>query len=106
MLEKFYEGGWVTIAITGVVIAICLWIQGHYQDTKIKLRHIDQQYEDLVFGSVATPPAPDPQAPTAVFLVGSSRGGGMHALTWVQRMFAGHFRNFVFINSRTVDAQS
>jgi amino acid transporter len=106
VLEKFYEGGWATIAITGVVIATCLWIQAHYRETKIKLHKIDQQYEDLAFGSVATPPAPDPQAPTAVFLVGSSRGGGMHALTWVQRMFAGHFRNFVFINSRTVDARS
>ena len=37
---------------------------------------------------------------------GSSRGGGMHALLWVQRMFPGHFRNFVFINARAVDARS
>jgi hypothetical protein len=30
----------------------------------------------------------------------------MHALLWVQRMFPNHFRNFVFINARTVDSQS
>ena len=30
----------------------------------------------------------------------------MHALLWVQRMFPGHFRNFVFINARAVDAHS
>jgi hypothetical protein len=41
-----------------------------------------------------------------VFLVGSSRGGGLHALLWVQRMFPDHFRNFIFVNARTVDAQS
>jgi len=36
--------------------------------------------------------------------VGSSRGGGLYALLWVQRMFPGHFRNFVFVNARTVDS--
>ena len=41
-----------------------------------------------------------------MFLVGSSRGGGLHALLWVQRMFPGHFRNFVFVNARTVDAHA
>jgi len=50
--------------------------------------------------------AADPQKPTAVFLVGSSRGGGLHALLWVQRMFPDHFRNFIFVNARTVDSQS
>jgi len=30
----------------------------------------------------------------------------MHALLWVQRMFPNHYRNFVFINSRAVDAHS
>jgi hypothetical protein len=39
-------------------------------------------------------------------MVGSSRGGGLHALLWVQRMFPGHFRNFVFVNARAVDASS
>ena len=38
--------------------------------------------------------------------MGSSRGGGLHALLWVQRMFPDHFRNFIFVNARTVDSQS
>src|SRR5205814_6640716 len=33
-------------------------------------------------------------------------GGGIHTLLWVQRMFPNHFKNFVFINARTVDVQS
>jgi hypothetical protein len=55
---------------------------------------------------VANPPALDPLAPTAVFFVGKSRGIGMHALLWVQRLFAGHFKNFVFVSVGEVDAQS
>jgi hypothetical protein len=49
---------------------------------------------------------PDPQDQTAVFIVGNSRGGGLHALLWVQRMFPGHFKNFLFINARTVDSHA
>jgi hypothetical protein len=37
--------------------------------------------------------------------VGSSRQGGLYALDWVQREFPGHFRNFVFMMARTVDAK-
>ena len=63
-------------------------------------------FSGIDFGSVANPPKPDPRKPTAVFLVGSSRGGGLHALLWVQRMFPDHFKNFIFVNARTVDSQS
>ena len=52
------------------------------------------------------PPRIDPAQPTAVFAVGSSRSGGVYALKWVQREFPDHFKNFVFMNARTVDAQS
>ena len=58
------------------------------------------------FGSIVNAPKPDPALPTAVFLVGSSRGGVLHSLLWVQRMFPDHFRNFIFINARTVDSHS
>ena len=44
--------------------------------------------------------------PTAAFIVGSSRGGGLHALLWVQRMFPGCFKNFIFINARSVDTHA
>ena len=39
-------------------------------------------------------------------VVGSSRGGGLHTLLWVQRIFPGHFKNFVFVNARTVDVKA
>ena len=39
-------------------------------------------------------------------MVGSSRGGGIHTVLWVQRLFPNHFKNFVFISAKAVDAQS
>ncbi len=106
LVEKFTEGGWVTMAITAVVIGSGLVVRHHYDQTKLRIRKIDAVFEEQPFGSVVNPPKLDPAAPTAAFIVGSGRGGGLHALLWVQRMFPNHFKNFVFINARTVDSQS
>ena len=104
--EKFAEGGWAAIMIIGAIVALCVAVHRHYEFIRMQLRKVDALFEDLHFGSVAEPAKLELDAPTAVFMVGSSRGGGMHALLWVQRMFPGHFRNFVFINARAVDAHS
>src|SRR5438876_1155112 len=106
VVEKFTEGGWVTMAITTLVIAFGLVIQHHYEETKRRIRKFDAVFEEQPFGSVVKPPKLEPEAPTAAFIVGSHRGGGLHALLWVQRMFPDHFKNFIFVNARTVDAQS
>jgi len=104
--EKLIEGGWVAIFIIGAIIAICVVIRNHYDRTREQLKKIDADFSGVPFGSVVNPPKPDPDRTTAAFLVGSSRGGGLHALLWVQRMFPDHFKNFIFVNARTVDSQS
>jgi amino acid transporter len=106
VIEKFFDGGWVTILITAVVIALCLAIKAHYIDTKEKIRLVDEVFASQPFGPHVGRVEPIPDESTAVFIVGSSRGGGLHALLWVQRMFPDHFKNFLFLNARTVDAQA
>ena len=106
VIEKFFEGGWMTILITALVIVLCLFIREHYRDTKEKIKRVDEVFANQPFGPHHGELSPDPEAPTAVFIVGSSRGGGLHALLWVQRMFPGHFKNFLFLSARTVDAQA
>jgi hypothetical protein len=107
VIGKFHEGGWVTLIITGSVIALCLAIRRHYAETQNQLRKIDELFSARGPLAEATRPPPlDPQQPTAVFFVGKNRGVGMHALLWVQRLFPGHFKNFVFLSAGEVDAQS
>jgi amino acid transporter len=106
VIEKFFEGGWVTVVITTLVIGTCLSVRKHYSDTKDRIRMVDQVFESQPFGPGTEAIEPTAEDQTAVFIVGSSRGGGLHALLWVQRMFPGHFKNFVFVNARTVDAQA
>jgi amino acid transporter len=106
LVEKFAEGGWLTAVIIIAIIGICLTIRNHYNWAKEQIRKVDEIFANQPFGSIATATKPDPSLPTAAFVVGSSRGGGLHALLWVQRMFPDHFRNFVFLNARTVDSHS
>jgi len=106
LIEKFTDGGWMTVLITGTVIAFCLLNRGHYTSIKKKIRIADEALSWTDYATVAHPPQLDHAAPTAIFVVGSSRSGGVHALQWVRREFPGHFKNFIFMNVRTVDAQS
>ena len=88
------------------MIAVCIAIRNHYRDTKARIGAVDAVFANQPYGSETEYPDLDPDAPTAVFIVGTSRGGGLHALLWVQRMFPDHFRNFLFVMARTVDAQA
>jgi len=106
LVEKFAEGGWLTALIIIAIIGLCLTIRNHYNWARVQMRKVDEIFANQPFGSIVNAPRPDPSLPTAVFLVGSSRGGGLHALLWVQRMFPDHFRNFIFVNARTVDSHS
>lgn len=106
VVAKFFEGGWVTILITALVIAMCMLVRVHYRETKDKIRGVDQVFANQPFGQHAGVVEPNPDNQTAAFIVGNSRGGGLHALLWVQRMFPDHFKNFIFVNARTVDSQA
>ena len=106
LVEKFLEGGWMTVLITGAVIGFCFLNHAHYAGIKRKIRIADEALSWTEYPRVEAPPPLAAAAPTAVFVVGSSRSGGVHALQWVRREFPDHFKNFVFMNVRTVDAQS
>ena len=104
--ERFFEGGWAAALIIAAIAGLCIYIRNHYGDTKDAIHAVDQVFANQPFGAHPGAVAPDPQQQTAVFIVGTSRGGGLHALLWVQRMFPGHFGNFIFVNARTVDSHA
>src|SRR3989441_49529 len=106
--EKFGEGGWVTLALTGGLIAYCFIIRGHYHKVHDNLRHLDGILAALPAGgaSLAGQRALDPAAPTAVLLVGGYEGLGIHSLLAVQRLFPGYFKNFVFVSVGVIDSAS
>lgn len=106
LVEKFYEGGWVTVMITSSVVVLCLLIRRHYRTTSRQMKQIDEMLAGTPAEPVDQPPPLDPEAPTAVFLISRSRGAGMHTILWVQRLFPNHFRNFLFLSVGAVDTHS
>jgi amino acid transporter len=106
LLEKFTAGGWLTVVITSTVVLFCLLIKKHYLGVQDQVRFLDKLLTLPIEENVKNPPELNPKKPTAVFLIGDSLGVGMHTVLWVQRMFPGHFKNFVFLSVGAVDVGS
>lgn len=111
-MMKFREGGWVTVLITGSLVAACLLVRRHYSSIRLFLKRTDDVLTTL------KPPKPrdsgvlpkiDPPSrgtPTAVFLVSGFNGLGMHSFLNVQRYFPGYFRHCIFLSVGVVDSAS
>ena len=105
--EKFFEGGWVTLAVTGVFVAAAFGIKRHYNGVGAQLKRLDSIVEaaEIECTSVpAVPPVAERKARTAVILVNGFNGLGLHTLLNVPRMFGDTFRNYVFVQVGSVDA--
>jgi hypothetical protein len=106
-IVKFFEGGWVTLLVTGLLVFAAFGIKRHYNGVGQQLRRLDGIVEAAQIESSnhpGTPPPADKKARTAVILVNGFNGLGLHTILNVPRMFGNTFRNFVFIQVGSVDA--
>jgi len=107
VVEKFMEGGWLTILITGLLITLCALVKAHYEHVRQQLRKIDVLYAPRAdWGEDLPEPPLAADQPTAIFLIGKNRGLGMYALKWITEVFSRHFKNFIFVSIGEVDAES
>jgi hypothetical protein len=54
LYEKFAQGGWVTVAITALVIGLCFLIRRHYRNVQEQLGRLYQELGDVVGGEAGT----------------------------------------------------
>ena len=103
---KFFQGGWVTLAVTALLVLAAFAIKRHYNGVTDQLRRLDAIVEAAESGAGDRVPAgePDPKARTAIVLVNGYNGLGLHTVLNVPRMFGDTFRNLVFIQVGAVDA--
>jgi amino acid transporter len=103
VMEKFLEGGWLTLVVTGAVVGLCFAIRAHYRRVKLRLT---QLYQDVRIdaGHHAPLPIVNAQLPTAVVLVPSYGGVGIHTVLNVFRAFPSHFKNLVFLSVGVIDS--
>jgi amino acid transporter len=107
IVEKFSEGGWITLVITSALILLCYGIRWQYDRTKKSLKHLDDTLINLPFVPDLNPtPALDRQAPTAAVIVRNFDGLGIHSLLSIPRLFPNHFKNVVFISVGVIDSST
>jgi amino acid transporter len=108
IILKFFEGGWITLLITGILVAAAVSIKKHYNNTHKQLQRLNQQIRIEKFlpaeGQLIEPCEYDPQSKTAVLLVNGFNGLGIHSLLTIVRLFGKEFRNFVFVQVGIIDA--
>jgi len=114
IIIKFHEGGWVTIFITGSLVALAMTIKRYYNGTLTLLKRLDtlinvtdlpkpECSQGLALENGAAPKY-DPESKTAVILVTGFNGMGLHTLFNVMHLFGSSFKNFFFLEAGVVGA--
>lgn len=110
-VEKFEQGGWVTILITASVVAIAFLIKSHYQSAFHSLKRLEalvtqterHLQRDVKQDAMITRSG---SSRTAIVLVNGFNGLGLHTFYGVSRVFPGTFGKFIFVQVGVVDAGS
>jgi hypothetical protein len=102
VVQKFGEGGWLTLLVTGSVCTLCVLVRSHYLGVRKRLTKLTEQL-DRSFAPMPPPAEPDPTQPAAGVLVGDYGGLGLHTTLNIFSMFPGHFKSLVFISVGVVD---
>jgi amino acid transporter len=104
--EKFSSGGWLTLAITGLVVAGCFWTRRHYSIMGRLLSSLysreEQEHPPELAAEVI--PIADPNLPTAVMLVNGYNGLGLHTVRECVGEFGKAFSNVIFISVGIIDS--
>jgi hypothetical protein len=110
---KFGDGGWITLFVTGAIMAVATTIRRFYRRTQRQLTHLDALVQ--VVEATASEnhrgagkrraPRYNGKARTAVVLVSGFNGMGLHTLFNVVRLFGKGVRNFFFIQAGIIDAE-
>jgi K+ transporter len=103
--EKFSEGGWLTVVVTGMFVILCIIIKAHYRGVAVRIDKLNQDLSEIPAEPITTPRAEfDSRLPTAGVLVAGYGGLGVHTVLNILRTFRGQFNNIVFMSVGVVDS--
>jgi amino acid transporter len=104
--EKFGEGGWVTLFVTGLVVGLCYLIHGHYKKVQMSVRHLEETLSDIPASAPFNNDPVDVKDMTAILLVSGFNGFGLHMLLSIVKNFPNVYKNFIFVSVAEVDSGS
>lgn len=110
---KFREGGWITLFITGALVALAFYVKKHYNDTGRLLQTLDTLVEAAATYTPAIidrendkkkiMPKFSEKAKTAVVFVNGFNGLGLHTTLSIIKLFDKAFKNFIFVQIGVID---
>ena len=104
VIEKFGEGGWLTLIITSCFIALCYLIRGHYMKVRAAIRKLDEILVGIPVTELYCNEPVNPQAPTAILLVNGFNSFGLHTLLSIVRTFPNTYKNIIFVSVAEIDS--
>ena len=104
IIIKFKEGGWLTLAITSVVIAFCIIIKRHYKSVRKELQELDESLLNIPTAGHYNDKPVEQMDMTAIQLVSGYNGFGVHTFLSIVRNFPGTYKNFLFVSVAVVDS--
>ncbi len=103
VFEKFLEGGWLTLVITSMVIALCYFIRKHYLKIKSDKKKFDELLTTIpTIGEYNSEPV-NSKENTAILLVNGYNGFGVHTFLTIVKQFPDFYKNFIFVSVVVVD---
>ncbi|MEK7263526.1 MAG: APC family permease [Bacteroidota bacterium] len=110
---KFFDGGWITVLVTGSLVIVMVLIKRHYEKTAKMLTRLDAlvvSAAEISSSNAAEEndttekPVYDRKGKTAVFLVNGFNGLGLHTLLSVMKLFPHFYKNFIFVRVGIFDS--
>ncbi|MFA7418737.1 MAG: KUP/HAK/KT family potassium transporter, partial [Melioribacteraceae bacterium] len=103
VFEKFLDGGWLTLVITSSVIGLCYLIRKHYLKVNADKKKFDELLTNIpTIGEPNNEPV-NPKEMTAIMLVNSYNGFGVHTFLTIVRQFPDFYKNFIFVSVAVID---
>jgi hypothetical protein len=105
VLYRFREGVLVGALFIAALMGACALVRFYYDRVGRWLKRLDRLRDQVESEPPRTETSPDKdlKLPTAVVLVRSYGGAGVHTLMAILRTFPHYFRNFVFISVGDID---
>jgi amino acid transporter len=105
VLEKFMEGGWLTLLITAFLIGLCLIIKRNYLFVQKHIKKLDDLLTSIPVNTTKKGRAKicHKENMTAIQLVSGYNGFGVHTLLSIVKAFPGLYKNIVFVSVALID---
>jgi amino acid transporter len=104
--EKFFQGAWLTLVVTFLLIVVCFMIRRYYRQVREKFLQLARQLEDITAEptAAAAKTTLDPEEPVAGLLVGGYGGLGLHSILAIQKLFPHYYKQVLFISVAVLDS--